>query len=617
MPPPTLFDPWLANRRFGLVIDAGSSGSRIQLYSWRDARVVQTELSAKALASLPIVDKGTKDADDSVLKIEPGLSTFGPDPEGIFKYLEPLIKHAKSEIPPHLHAETPLFLLATAGMRLLPEGQQNSILRKVCQYFRDYTDFKIDKSGPLGPCGASVRIISGEEEGVFGWIAINYLMESFPSISSRDEKKAENTYGFLDMGGASTQIAFEPSSDAQDVHPVQLRLLNGKDVTHNVFVATWLGYGTNQARQRYVGKLVDDYEEKKGHHENMIPDPCLPMDLKRFESSPRAQGSTEHSHKQHTLIGSGNFTKCLDQTAPLLNKDSPCVDIPCLFGGKRVPTIDFSVSRFIGVSEYWYSSEDIFGLGGAYDFVQYERAATDFCMQEWGKIRAHHDKLKETTTKGGAGGHVGGDGELERDGKIVALGNWNPRVELSRLELQCFKAAWIVNVLHEGLGMPRIVDPGGNVTNTKAVHQVNESAKGKGLGKPTFQSADTIDDTAITWTLGKMVLEASKEIQSSSGHSLPIPDPLLPSAEPDTIAIGDSGFFDYLGHRASHHLPPALKGDILGFPIIMIMFYAMLCSIIAFAYMRMKKRIRITVRRLLRQTGLRQDREDAMEMNGG
>ncbi|KAG8817251.1 Golgi apyrase, partial [Serendipita sp. 399] len=438
-------------------------------------------------------------------------------------------------------------------------------------------------------------------------------MESFPYSSSRAEKKVNHTYGFLDMGGASTQIAFEPSSDAHNLHPVQLRLLNGKDISHKVFVATWLGYGTNQARRRYIGNLVDGYEKKAGHHENMIPDPCLPKDLKRSESAPPLPGTSEHSHKLHTFIGSGNFTKCLEHTAPLLNKDAPCVDIPCLFGGKRVPTIDFSVSRFIGVSEYWYSSEEIFGLGGAYDFVQYERAASNFCMQEWEGIRAHHDKLNAAAAKG-SGEHVGGDGELEKDGKIVALGNWNPRVEISRLELQCFKAAWIVNVLHEGLGMPRIVDPGGNVTDTKVAHQVDESAKDKGLGKPTLLSADTIDDTAITWTLGKMVLEASKEIQSSTGNHLAIPDPLLPVTEPDTIAIGNNGFFDYFSQRVSHRLPPALRGDIVGFPIIMIIFYATLCSIVAFVSMKLNKRIRITVRRLLRQTGLRIDREDAMEM---
>lgn len=72
MPPPTKFDPWLANRRFGIIIDAGSSGSRVQLYSWTDARVMREELTASELEALPIVEKGTMDPENSILKIEPG-----------------------------------------------------------------------------------------------------------------------------------------------------------------------------------------------------------------------------------------------------------------------------------------------------------------------------------------------------------------------------------------------------------------------------------------------------------------------------------------------------------------------------------------------------------------
>ena len=56
-----------------------------------------------------------------------------------------------------------------------------------------------------------MKIITGEEEGLFGWIAANYLMDSFVG-GNRDEK---TTYGFLDM--ASTQIAFEPADGDGDV----------------------------------------------------------------------------------------------------------------------------------------------------------------------------------------------------------------------------------------------------------------------------------------------------------------------------------------------------------------------------------------------------------------
>ncbi len=74
MPPSTAQDQWLSGRHFGVVIDAGSSGSRVQIYSWKDPKVIQLDkdINSPDLRTLPTVEKGTRNGDDWVTKVEPG-----------------------------------------------------------------------------------------------------------------------------------------------------------------------------------------------------------------------------------------------------------------------------------------------------------------------------------------------------------------------------------------------------------------------------------------------------------------------------------------------------------------------------------------------------------------
>jgi Golgi nucleoside diphosphatase len=452
-----------------------------------------------------------------------------------------------------------------------------------------------------GPCGSSVRIITGEEEGLFGWIAVNYLMDGFSSSS--DDR---TTYGFLDMGGASTQIAFEPSPENQkmtnDLIDVRLRLLGGEEIHHKVFVTTWLGYGTNQARERYAGNIITEHDSSLSaqqiddddvdHH---VPDPCLPRGLELTEHPVHLSTPTSaHLMNSHRLVGTGSFEECLKKTAPLLNTSAPCPDTPCLMNGVHVPPIDFSVSHFIGVSEYWYSSEHIFGLGGAYDFVQYERAASDFCSRDWKSILSEHEESQR-------GHRLGGDGEVLKDGKVVEAGKWGPNVEIPRLQMQCFKAAWVTNVLHEGIKLPRIVDPGGNVSTDG--EEVEMQAKKKGLGRPAFQSMDSVGDIAISWTLGKMVLEASKEVLPIKKSMKPIVDPIddiediahfpIQPIRPPFLSIGS------IEEKLAPHLPHSLTRDSLGFSLVSFVLYAFAVLILLLVH-PLRRRLRVSCLRTMR-----------------
>lgn len=454
------------------MIDAGSSGSRIQIYSWLDHALSKDLRLADnlPLSVLPRVEPGVQQGDEWQLKVSPGISTFGSSPDQVGAYLQPLLDRAMDIIPPQKRDSTPIFLLATAGMRLLPTDQQEAVLSQTCDFFRSHSPFVISS------CKDHVRIISGEEEGIFGWTAVNYLLDGFDHHHDEDSGKAKgSTFGFLDMGGASAQIAFEPSPEerskhANDLFDISLRHLDGQSLSHPVFVTTWLGYGTNQARDRYIDMLSSSSSSSSGAR---IPDPCLPKDL----SMPLADDKA--------LQGTGDFAECLHTLSPLLNKEAPCPDAPCLFAGVHVPEIDFAVNHFIGISEYWYSTNEIFQLGGIYDFVQFEKAAQEYCASTWQDIL---------------------------DAKIAGT-------DMSRLQMQCFKSAWLVNMLHKGIGIPRLTDDYGH-GDRKPHWQSALEQDDKGFvpedgvaDRPAyFQSLNAVNNVAVSWTLGKMVLEVAASI---------------------------------------------------------------------------------------------------------
>jgi golgi apyrase len=122
--------------RYGIVLDAGSSGTRIYIYRWLRNDLAKLESSnPSSLPQLMSQEKWTK-------KVHIGLSTYGETPSIIGDdHLKPLLDHALEYVPSSLVSETPIFLLATAGMRLLPQHQQENILNTVCKYVQSKTSF--------------------------------------------------------------------------------------------------------------------------------------------------------------------------------------------------------------------------------------------------------------------------------------------------------------------------------------------------------------------------------------------------------------------------------------------------------------------------------------------
>lgn len=435
-----------------------------------------------------------------------------------------LLDHAKSIVPPEDAKDTPIFLLATAGMRLLGNLERQILLDQICSYARANSDFL------LPDCGVHIQVIPGVTEGLYGWIATNYLMEAFDAPERHDHGKGHYTYGFLDMGGASAQIAFAPNATetekhANDLTLLRLRNVDGSIQEHRVFVTSWLEFGVHEARRRYVEAL----QAAAGPEVEELPDPCLPEGLR---TTLDGKDVVPADAAGPSLLGTGKFDECLRQTYPLLDKDAPCSDHPCLLHGVHVPAIDFDVNHFIGISEYWHTTHEIFEMGykdKAYDFNTYQERVKTFCSQDWASIE---------------------DGIHEH--------KWGKKVDQQKAYEVCFKASWIINMLHDGIGVPRVglEDTSGSLHN--GTKEVLAHTKEKGY-LDAFQAVNKIDSTEVSWTLGKIVLYASSQVPAQVEEAaLPVgfgsnvpgipPDFQYPSVEllPDSEGFHSEHWHDAL-----------------------------------------------------------------------
>ncbi|MDN6160522.1 MAG: hypothetical protein L0I85_05025, partial [Staphylococcus equorum] len=472
-------------KRYAVLIDAGSSGSRAYVYSWVDPATL--DVNSEISASVPMISQ----VGDSK-KTKPGISHYSGDKiDDLWnEHLKKLVLHAEEQVPVKEHYRTPVFLLATAGMRLLSENDQKDILMSSCKQLQENSSFYIPE------CSTHVSVIDGETEGLYGWLALNYLLNN--QIFNKREQAL--SYGFMDMGGASAQIAFAPNRTemirhADDLFHVNIRTQNGKTHDWKVFVSSWLGFGANKARNRFSEHLLNKADNPRSQK---IMDPCLPKGLNISEGG-TAQNSTVE------FQGDGDFNKCLKDMYPLLQKGLPCKDDPCLFNGVHVPAIDYNVNRFVGVSEYWYTANDVFKLGGKYDFVKFSNKAKEFCERHWDDIRKN-----------------------EKD------------IDTELLQNACFKATWIINILHEGFGVPvGIADmkikrdglndgannfilhdtAGNNTIEFKTNNNSKLSRRNIHDFLNPFQSAITVNGQELSWTMGRALLYSSSQVKPNSPYA--------------------------------------------------------------------------------------------------
>lgn len=156
-------------------------------------------------------------------------------------------------------------------------------------------------------------------------------------MSERDN----STAAVLDLGGASTQIVFEPvaatnlATKKPALEPgehVYALTFGGRD--HALYQHSHLGYGLMEARRSVHNLAAFNYRWRAQHGTKSgtteLPSPCLvKAGRKKVELEP---------DKVVELVGTGaGFDACRRLVDVIMAKDAPCVLAPCAFGGVYQP----------------------------------------------------------------------------------------------------------------------------------------------------------------------------------------------------------------------------------------------------------------------------------------
>ncbi|GAA6048312.1 hypothetical protein JCM3770_000943 [Rhodotorula araucariae] len=375
---------------YAIMIDAGSTGSRLHLYTFSHC-----DPDPKALPKLE---------DELFVTTMPGLSSYKGKPRDAAESLRSLLDQAFKAVPESERACTPLAVKATAGLRLLGSRESQDILDEVERWLNEEWPFSVVKDG--------VVVMDGKDEGVYAWITINFLL----GFIGPDQPASAGTAAVMDLGGASTQIVFEPiydpgSSDhlAPGDHIYELDFA-GAD--HVLYQHSHLGYGLMQARRALHNLVAYSYvwsSAPKGHHiewddlspRDRIPNPCMfKGETKKVVLDPPGR-----KEREVTMVGTGaGFEACRRVMEVMINKDAACEEPPCAFAGVYQPRMSevFSAGKVWALS-YFYDRIAPLGLTSPFSISALRQLTADVCAgrdsPSWSRFKNNEEAMDELSDR--------------------------------------------------------------------------------------------------------------------------------------------------------------------------------------------------------------------------
>ncbi|XP_038591474.1 ectonucleoside triphosphate diphosphohydrolase 1 isoform X1 [Micropterus salmoides] len=347
--------------KYGIVLDAGSSHTALYIYEWPAEKDNNT---------------GRVEQIHSCKVKGPGISSYASTPEKAGESLTACMHEAEQWVPRKRHQETPLYLGATAGMRLL-NMENSEASGKVFQAVEEAL-----KRCPFSFQGA--RLLSGQEEGAFGWVTVNYLDDRL--------KQGLETTGALDLGGASTQISFVSNNYDGSESPnnsVNFRLY-GND--YNLYTHSFLCYGKDQALRMTLAHQTWSGPET-------ILDPCFHPGYTAtknysvlYDSPCVSDRKPQNAPATFNHTGNGKFQQCQEVVKSVFDF-THCKYSQCSFNGVFQPLLKGPFGAF---SAYYFVMNFLNLTDTSISLEKVKETLTRYCATPWNQIKQQHPDAKLT-----------------------------------------------------------------------------------------------------------------------------------------------------------------------------------------------------------------------------
>ncbi|CAN6443795.1 unnamed protein product [Victoria cruziana] len=379
--------------RYSVILDSGSTGTRVYVYEWspdKNRHHGNLPLVVKSLPKdpqkRPIIRNGRA---YRRMETEPGLHKLVHNTSGLKSAVKPLLQWAEKQIPKKAHKNTPLYFYATAGLRRLPEADSTWLMDNVWLVLRN-SSFMCHKD--------RIRIISGMEEAYYGWIALNYHMNTLGF------GKSKVTFGSLDLGGSSLQVTFETQSILHDKTSLNLSIGAAK---HHLSAYSLSGYGLNDAFDKAVAFLLKKHagnSKQKTNDKIELAHPCLQTGYveeyacarcAQFdqEGSPMVGGKSLGKKDPRTTVilrGVPNWEDCgsLAKSAVNLsewldsNDGTDCTKKPCALSDD----LPHPYGQFFAMSGF-YVVFKFFNLSSEASLDDVLLKGREFCEKSWGDAK--------------------------------------------------------------------------------------------------------------------------------------------------------------------------------------------------------------------------------------